>query len=56
MNMVMTHEFEHDFVRKMRERQTIEYELDRLASHYHKNAKHNIYKTKAQLLRDEAAK
>ena len=31
MNMVMTHEFEHAFVKKMKERQTIEGELNKIA-------------------------
>ncbi len=46
MNMVMTHEFEHAFVRKMRERQTIENELDRIAEYQQKNARHNVYLTR----------
>lgn len=53
MNMVMTHEFANDFVRKMKERKIIETELDRIASLQAKNAKHNIYVTKTQALRDQ---
>ena len=46
--MVMTHEFEHAFVQKMKERQTIETELNNIAENQHKNAKHNIYLTRGQ--------
>mmetsp|Transcript_39689 Transcript_39689/g.60814 ORF Transcript_39689/g.60814 Transcript_39689/m.60814 type:complete len:124 (-) Transcript_39689:342-713(-) len=56
MNMVMTHEFGQDFVRKLHERKTIEHELDRLATLHQKNMKHNIYLTKAQRLRNEVSK
>lgn len=52
MNMVMTHEFANDFIRKMKEKKIIETELDRIASLQQKNAKHNIYVTKTQALRD----
>lgn len=48
MNMVMTHEFEHAFVKKMRDRQNIERELDRLAHLHEKNAKYNVYLTKGE--------
>ena len=48
MNMVMTHEFEHNFVKKMKERQTIENELNQIADMQQKNAKHNIYLTRGQ--------
>lgn len=53
MNMVMTHEFEHAFVKKMRERQTIENELDRIADYQQKNARHNVYLTRGQILRNQ---
>jgi len=33
MKMVMNNEFNHDFVRKLKERQTIEAELERIASY-----------------------
>jgi hypothetical protein len=56
MNMVMTHEFEHAFVSKLRQKQAIEFELERIASLQQKNAKHNIYITKAQALRDQVAR
>ena len=32
MNMVMTHEFEHAFLSKMKQKQTIENEMERIAS------------------------
>jgi len=47
MNMVMTNEFGHDFVRKMEERQAIEKELGLIANMQQKTAKYNIYVTKA---------
>jgi hypothetical protein len=47
MNMVMTNEFGHDFLRKMQERQAIEKELEYIANMQQKNAKYNIYLTKA---------
>ena len=53
MNMVMTHEFGNDFVRKMLERHSIEAELNKIATIQAKNAKHNIYVTKSQALRDQ---
>lgn len=51
--MVMNNEFGHDFVRKMMQRKTIEQELEKIAHMQMKNAKYNIYKTKAQAMRDE---
>jgi hypothetical protein len=45
--MVMNNEFGHDFVRKMMQRKTIEQELEKIAHMQMKNAKYNIYKTKA---------
>ena len=54
MNMVMTHEFEHAFVRKMKEKQTIEAELEKIAETQQKNAKHNVYLTRGQQLRNRA--
>ena len=56
MNMVMTNEFQHDFVRKVVERQAVEKELQRIANIHQKNAKHNIYMTKGQALRNEATR
>ena len=56
MNMVMTNEFQHDFVRKVIERQAVERELQRIANIQAKNAKHNIYMTKSQALRNEATR
>jgi hypothetical protein len=47
MNMVMTNEFGQDFIRKMQEKQAIERELEYLANLQQKNAKYNIYLTKA---------
>ena len=47
MNMVMYNEFGQDFVRKMKEKSTIERELNRIASLQHRNMKHNVYMTKA---------
>lgn len=47
MNMVMNNEFGHDFIQKMMERKAIEQELEKIALMQHKNAKYNIYKTKA---------
>jgi hypothetical protein len=52
--MVMTHEFEHAFVKKMKERQTIEAELNKIAVMQEKNAKHNVYLTRGQQLRNKA--
>ena len=52
MGMVMTNEFGNDFARKMVERAAIEKELGRIAGLQAKNAKHNIYMTKTQALRD----
>lgn len=52
MGMVMNNEFGNDFIRKMMERQAIEKELVRMSTLQAKNAKHNIYVTKAQALRD----
>lgn len=53
MNMVMTHEFQNDFVRKMKEKIMIEQELEKLANMQQKNAKNNIYITKTQALRQK---
>ena len=47
MKMVMNNEFNHDFIRRLKEKQIIENELERVASLQQKNAKHNIYLTKA---------
>ena len=49
----MTNEFGHDFLRKMQERQAIEKELETIANMQQKNAKYNIYVTKAYALRNE---
>lgn len=54
--MVMTHEFEHAFLQKMRQKQSIEHEMERIAAMQQKNAKHNIYITKAQALRNQLTK
>jgi hypothetical protein len=51
--MVMTHEFQNDFVRKMKEKIMIEQELEKLANMQQKNAKNNIYITKTQALRQK---
>lgn len=53
MNMVMNNDFGADFVRKMHERKTIEKELEKIANMQQRNAKYNIYVTKAQALRNE---
>lgn len=47
MNMVMQHEFEHAYVFKQQQRVAIERELERIANFHAKNAKHNVYLTKA---------
>lgn len=47
MNMVMNNDFGADFVRKMHERKTIEKELEKIANMQQRNAKYNIYVTKA---------
>jgi len=52
MNMVMTNEFNHDYLKKLIERKAIENELEKLASLHNKNMKHNVYMTKAQALRN----
>ena len=53
MNMVMQHDFEHQYVYKQRQRQLIEMEMEKIANHHLKNAKHNVYLTKAQALSDK---
>lgn len=47
MNMVMQNDFGHDFIRKMQERKAIEKELEHMATMQQRNAKYNIYVTKA---------
>jgi hypothetical protein len=56
MNMVMRNEFGQEFERRIRERKDIEIELEKLAAFYQKNLKHNVYKTKAQAMRDLVTK
>lgn len=56
MNMVMTHEFEHAFLNKMKKKQLLERELEEIAARQQRNAKYNIYMTKAQALRNEVTK
>lgn len=52
MNMIMQHDFEAAYVFKQRQRQMIEEEMEKIANHHLKNAKHNVYLTKAQALRN----
>ena len=47
MNMVMQHEFEHAFVFKQQQRREIEIEMERIAQDQARNAKHNVYLTRA---------
>jgi hypothetical protein len=56
MNMIMTNEFGLEFERRINERKEIESELVKLAAYCQKNQKFNIYKTKAQAMRDEVTK
>lgn len=53
MNMVMQHEFEHAYVYKQQQRIAIEREMEKIANYQAKNAKHNVYLTKAQQLRNQ---
>ena len=43
MNMVMTHQFEHAYVDKIRAKRAIELEMEKIANYQIKNAKYNIY-------------
>jgi len=54
--MVMTHEFEHAYVNKIKQKRAIEHEMEKLANYQMKNAKYNIYVTKAQAMRDQVTK
>jgi GTP-binding protein EngB required for normal cell division len=56
MNMVMQHEFEHAYVFKQQQRIAIEREMEMIANFQAKHAKHNVYLTKAQKLRNEVTK
>ena len=56
MNMVMHHEFEHAYVYKQKQGLAIEQEMHLIADYAAKNAKHNIYLTKAQQLRNEVTR
>ena len=47
MNMIMTHEFEHAYVYKQAQKLHIERELEKMANNQARNAKHNVYLTKA---------
>lgn len=47
MDMIMHHEFEHAYVYKQQQRQAIEQEMQKIADYQSKNAKYNIYLTKA---------
>lgn len=47
MNMIMTHEFEHAFVYKQQQKLAIEREMEKMANYQAKNAKYNVYITKA---------
>ena len=49
----MNNDFGADFVRKMHERKAIEKELEKIANMQQRNAKYNIYVTKAQAMRNE---
>lgn len=56
MNMIMHHEFEHAYLYKQQQRMAIEQEMQKIADFHFKNAKHNVYLTKAQQLRNEATR
>ena len=56
MTMVMNNGYGHDFLRKLKERKSVEHDFVKMTSSYLKNMKYNVYMTKAQAMRDQVTR